>query len=138
MAAAGGVRNFLDLSSRYNDNGCVHVSHGILMRGGIPCHLRQKVRATIAEEESGSLIGSALLVQHVVAERVFHKIRAIFHKIRATPRLKQQKKVGRPHTQADRGTCPGMVISVTQSSKTEFADWLGVIGTTRRRGTCFS
>ena len=32
----------------------------------------------------------------------------------------------------------GMVISVTQSSKIEFADWLGVIGTTRRRGTCFS
>jgi hypothetical protein len=31
-----------------------------------------------------------------------------------------------------------MVISVTQSSKIEFADWLGVIGTTRRRGTCFS
>jgi hypothetical protein len=27
-----------------------------------------------------------------------------------------------------------MVISVTQSSKIEFADWLGVIGTTRRRG----
>jgi hypothetical protein len=31
-----------------------------------------------------------------------------------------------------------MVISVTQSSKIEFADWLGIIGTTRRRGTCFS
>jgi hypothetical protein len=31
-----------------------------------------------------------------------------------------------------------MVISVTQSSKLEFADWLGVIGTERRRGTCFS
>jgi hypothetical protein len=32
----------------------------------------------------------------------------------------------------------GMVISVTQSSKIEFPDWLGVIGTTHRRGTCFS
>jgi hypothetical protein len=30
-----------------------------------------------------------------------------------------------------------MVISVTQSSIIEFADWLGFIGTTRRRGTCF-
>jgi hypothetical protein len=29
----------------------------------------------------------------------------------------------------------GMVISVTQSSKIEFPDWLGVIGTTHRRGT---
>jgi hypothetical protein len=36
-----------------------------------------------------------VLAQPVVAERFFHKIRAIFHKIRATPRLKQQKKVGR-------------------------------------------
>jgi hypothetical protein len=31
-----------------------------------------------------------------------------------------------------------MVISVTQSSKKVFADWLGVIGTTSRSGTCFS
>ena len=36
MTAAGGVRNLLDLSSCYNDNGCVHASHGIRMRGGIP------------------------------------------------------------------------------------------------------
>ena len=36
MTAAGGVGNLLDLSSCYNDNGCVHASHGILMRGGIP------------------------------------------------------------------------------------------------------
>jgi hypothetical protein len=28
-----------------------------------------------------------------------------------------------------------MVISITQSSKIELADWLGIIGTTRRRGT---
>jgi hypothetical protein len=27
-----------------------------------------------------------------------------------------------------------MAISITQSSQIEFADWLGVIGTTRRRG----
>jgi hypothetical protein len=33
---------------------------------------------------------------------------------------------------------PCMVISTTQSSKIELADWLGVIGTTRRRETCFS
>jgi hypothetical protein len=36
MTAAGGVGNLLDLSSCYNDNGCVHASHGILMRGGLP------------------------------------------------------------------------------------------------------
>jgi hypothetical protein len=30
-----------------------------------------------------------------------------------------------------------MAISITQSSQIEFADWLGVIGTTRRRGTFF-
>jgi hypothetical protein len=29
-----------------------------------------------------------------------------------------------------------MVISITQSSKIELADWLGIIGTTRR-GTIF-
>jgi hypothetical protein len=32
---------------------------------------------------------------------------------------------------------PGMVISINLSSKIEFADWLGVIGTTRRRGRFF-
>jgi hypothetical protein len=31
-----------------------------------------------------------------------------------------------------------MAISFTQSSQMEFADWLGIIGTTRRRGTFFS
>jgi hypothetical protein len=31
----------------------------------------------------------------------------------------------------------GMVISITQSSKIEIFDWLGVIGTIRRRGTIF-
>jgi hypothetical protein len=31
----------------------------------------------------------------------------------------------------------GMVISITQSSQIELADWLGIIGTTRRRGTIF-
>jgi hypothetical protein len=30
-----------------------------------------------------------------------------------------------------------MAISITQSSQIEFSDWLGVTGTTRRRGTCF-
>ena len=30
-----------------------------------------------------------------------------------------------------------MVISITQSSQIELADWLGIIGTTRRRGTIF-
>jgi hypothetical protein len=30
-----------------------------------------------------------------------------------------------------------MVISITQSTKIELADWLGIIGTTRRRGTIF-
>jgi hypothetical protein len=30
-----------------------------------------------------------------------------------------------------------MVIRITQSSQIELADWLGVIGTTRRRGTIF-
>jgi hypothetical protein len=32
---------------------------------------------------------------------------------------------------------PGMVISITQSSQIDLADWLGIIGTTRRRGTIF-
>jgi hypothetical protein len=31
----------------------------------------------------------------------------------------------------------GMVIRITQSSQIELADWLGIIGTTRRRGTIF-
>ena len=50
MTAAGGVGNLLDLSSCYNDNGCVHASHGILMRGGIPsailCARQSKISCT--------------------------------------------------------------------------------------------
>jgi hypothetical protein len=50
MTAAGGVGNLLDLSSCYNDNGCVHASHGILMRGGIPsailCARQRKISCT--------------------------------------------------------------------------------------------
>jgi hypothetical protein len=49
MTAAGGVGNLLDLSSYSNDNGCVHASHGILMRGGIPsailCARQRKINA---------------------------------------------------------------------------------------------
>jgi hypothetical protein len=33
---------------------------------------------------------------------------------------------------------PCVAISIAQSSQVEFFDWLGVIGTTRRRGTWFS
>jgi hypothetical protein len=32
---------------------------------------------------------------------------------------------------------PCMAISITQSSKVELEDWLGIIGTTRSRGTFF-
>jgi hypothetical protein len=33
---------------------------------------------------------------------------------------------------------PCMAISITKPSKLEFADWLGIIGKTRRHGTFFT
>jgi hypothetical protein len=52
MAAAGGVGNLLDLSSCYNDNGCVHALHGILMRGEIPSAIFCARQSKINEEKS--------------------------------------------------------------------------------------
>jgi hypothetical protein len=49
-AAACGVGNLLDLSSCYYDNGRVHASHGISMRGGLPsailCARQSKISCT--------------------------------------------------------------------------------------------
>jgi hypothetical protein len=33
---------------------------------------------------------------------------------------------------------PCMAISITKPAKLEFADWLGIIGKTRRHGTFFT